>query len=208
MSAERGYLRETGNLVFHTALIGVLVAVGVGGGFGYTGQRVVVEGYAFANTLASYDSFNPGRFFRESDLVPYSIALDRFEPVYEQENLDALGQPVDFTAFVTTTMRGEEAREQRIKVNEPLAIGGTQVYLLGNGYAPELIVRDAEGDVVFSGPTPFLPQDANLFSLGRHQDPGRPRRAAGHPRTLLPRRRRRRRRAPTHPTSPTSSTRC
>lgn len=166
VSAERGYLRETGNLVFHTALIGVLVAVGVGGGFGYTGQRVVVEGYAFANTLASYDSFNPGRFFSESDLVPYSIALESFEAVYEQENLDALGQPIDFTATVTTTMLGAEPVEQRIKVNEPLAIGGTQVYLLGNGYAPEIIVRDGEGEVVFAGPTPFLPQDANLFSLG------------------------------------------
>ncbi|MFZ2963473.1 MAG: cytochrome c biogenesis protein ResB [Rhodoglobus sp.] len=166
VSAERGYLRETGNLVFHTALIGVLVAVGIGGGFGYTGQRVVVEGYAFANTLASYDSFNPGRFFRESDLVPYSIALDGFEAVYEQDNLDAIGQAVDFTANVTTTVRGAEPVEQQIKVNEPLSVGGTQVYLLGNGYAPELIVRDAVGEIVFSGPTPFLPQDANLFSLG------------------------------------------
>jgi cytochrome c biogenesis protein len=166
VSTERGYFRETGNLVFHTALIGVLVAVGVGGGFGYTGQRVVVEGYAFANTLASYDSFNPGRFFRESDLVPYSIALESFEAVYEQVNLDALGQPIDFTANVTTTLRGEQPVRQEIKVNEPLSLGGTQVYLLGNGYAPELIVRDAEGEVVFSGPTPFLPQDANLFSLG------------------------------------------
>jgi cytochrome c biogenesis protein len=40
------------------------------------------------------------------------------------------------------------------------------VYLLGNGYAPQLIVRDAEGTVVFSQPVAFLPQDSNLFSLG------------------------------------------
>src|SRR5690606_33038748 len=39
ISAERGYLRETGNLIFHTALVGVLVTVGVGSGFGYNGQR-------------------------------------------------------------------------------------------------------------------------------------------------------------------------
>src|SRR5690606_4047159 len=32
LSAERGYLRETGNLMFHTALLGVLISVGVGGG--------------------------------------------------------------------------------------------------------------------------------------------------------------------------------
>jgi cytochrome c biogenesis protein len=166
VSAERGYLRETGNLVFHVALIGVLVTVGVGGGFGYTAQRVVVEGYAFNNSLASYDSFNPGRFVNGDALVPYTIALDDFEATYEESNFDALGQAIDFTAQVTTTMRGEQPREQEIKVNAPLEIGGTQVYLLGNGYAPVVIVRDADGEIVFNQPTPFLPTDANLTSFG------------------------------------------
>src|SRR5690606_16013410 len=40
VSAERGYWRETGNLLFHLALVGVLITVGVGGSFAYTGQRV------------------------------------------------------------------------------------------------------------------------------------------------------------------------
>ena len=166
VSAERGYLRETGNLVFHTALIGVLVSVGIGGGFGFTGQRVVVEGQAFVNSLASYDSFNPGRFFSESELEPFTIVLDSFDVSYEEQNLKALGQAVDFTANVTTTLRGQEPAPATIKVNEPLSIGGTQVYLLGNGYAPVVTVRDPEGAVVFSQPVAFLPQDANLTSLG------------------------------------------
>ena len=85
---------------------------------------------------------------------------------YEQENLKALGQAIDYTANVTTQLRGEEPQPATIKVNEPLTIGGTQVYLLGNGYAPDVIVRDAEGTVVFSQPVAFLPQDANLTSLG------------------------------------------
>ena len=83
VSAERGYLRETGNLVFHTALVGMLLTVGIGGGFGYTGQRVLVEGEPFTNVLASYDSFNPGRFFDETVLEPYSMRLDDFEAHYE-----------------------------------------------------------------------------------------------------------------------------
>lgn len=165
VSAERGYLRETGNLVFHIALIGVLVTVGIGGGFGYTGQRVVVEGYAFNNSLASYDSFNPGRFFNDAALEPYSIALDSFKPVYEESNEHAIGQPIDYTANVTTTVRGQQPRKETIKVNSPLEIGGTQVYLLGNGYAPVVTVRDADGNVVFSQPTACLPQDANLRSI-------------------------------------------
>ncbi len=166
VSAERGYLRETGNLVFHVALLGVLVAVGIGGGFSYTGNRVVVEGYSFINSLASYDSFNPGRFFRESALVPYTVTVDKFTPVYEETIIAALGQPVDYTTEVTTTLRDGTTGEGTIKVNEPLAVGGTQVYLLGNGYAPELVIRDADGTIVFSRPTAFLPQDANLRSLG------------------------------------------
>jgi cytochrome c biogenesis protein len=164
VSAERGYLRETGNLVFHVALIGVLLAVGLGGGFGYTGQRVVVEGYAFSNSLASYDSFNPGRFFSDESLQPFTIALDSFEPVYEQSNRQALGQPVDYTANVTATMRGESPETAQIKVNAPLSVGGTNAYLLGNGYAPQLTVRNADDDVVWSQPTACLPFDANLGS--------------------------------------------
>ncbi|WP_010205389.1 cytochrome c biogenesis protein ResB [Salinibacterium sp. PAMC 21357] len=164
VSAERGYLRETGNLVFHSALVGVLLAVGLGGGFGYTGQRVVVEGYAFSNSLASYDSFNPGRFFADTALEPFTIALDSFVPVYEQSNKDAIGQAIDYTANVTTTMRGEASQSARVKVNEPLSLGGTNVYLLGNGYAPVLTVRDADEAVIWSQPTACLPFDSNLGS--------------------------------------------
>ena len=166
VSAERGYLRETGNLVFHIALIGVLIAIGVGGGLSYTGQRVVVEGYSFSNSLASYDSFNPGRFFSDAQLAPYTIAVNKFTPVYEEANLNAIGEAIDYTVDVTSTERGQDPKKDTIKVNEPLAIGGTEVYLLGNGYAPIVTVRDADGNVVFSQPTAFLPQDANLTSLG------------------------------------------
>jgi cytochrome c biogenesis protein len=125
----------------------------------------VVEGFAFNNSLASYDSFNPGRFFSDAALEPYSIALDSFTPVYEQKNLNALGQPIDYTAAVTTTMRGQKPHNDVIKVNSPLEIGGTQVYLLGNGYAPVVTVKDPNGTVVFSQPTACLPQNANLTSI-------------------------------------------
>ena len=166
VSAERGYLRETGNLVFHTALIGILVAVGIGGGFGYTGQKVLVVGQAFANVRLSFDSFNPGRFFSDSALQPYRLILDSFSAKYETQNLNAYGQPIDYTAKVTTYEGSGKATKQVIKVNSPLDIGGNQIYLLGNGYAPKITVRNSEGKVVFSESVPFLPQDANLTSLG------------------------------------------
>jgi cytochrome c biogenesis protein len=166
VSAERGYLRETGNLVFHSALVGVLVAVGIGGGFAYNGNKVIVEGQAFTNVLSGYDSFSPGRFFNDANLVPYSIAVDKFTATYEEENINAYGQPIDYTVDVTTDVPGEGTEQNTIKVNEPLRIAGSNAYLLGNGYAPWITVRDGDGNVAFSQPVPFLPQDANLTSVG------------------------------------------
>ncbi|MGN8051300.1 cytochrome c biogenesis protein ResB [Curtobacterium sp. 22159] len=166
VSAERGYLRETGNLVFHAALVGVLLAVGVGGGFGYTGQRLLVEGQTFSNVLGSYDSFNPGRWFQQSDLKGYNLTLDKFVTKYEERNLDALGQALDYSATVTTRQQGQAPKTSRLGVNDPVSVGGTNVYLLGNGYAMQVTVRDGEGNVAFKDTVPFLPEDANYTSTG------------------------------------------
>ncbi|HEY8282376.1 MAG TPA: cytochrome c biogenesis protein ResB [Leifsonia sp.] len=167
VSAERGYLRETGNLVFHTALLGVLVAIGIGGGFGYNGQKIVVVGQSFVNSLPSYNTFNPGRFFTDSSLAPFSLRVDGLDVHYETKNKNAIGTPLDYTAHVTATGPGDSSSKTTIKVNDPLSIGGTSVYLLGNGYAPTITVRDPDGKVVFTDSVPFIPQaDPNLTSLG------------------------------------------
>jgi len=166
VSAERGYLRETGNLVFHFSLIGVLIAVGIGGSLGYSGQRVVVEGQAFSNTLLAYDSFSPGRFFSASSLEPYNITLNKFTTKFEERNANAIGQATDYTASITAQVRGGQPFDTTIKVNEPLGIGDTSVYLLGNGYAPVIKVTNSAGEVVFNDAVPFLPQDKNFTSVG------------------------------------------
>ena len=44
VSAERGYLREVGNLVFHMSVLVVLVGFAIGGLFGYKGGVILVEG--------------------------------------------------------------------------------------------------------------------------------------------------------------------
>jgi cytochrome c biogenesis protein len=166
VSAERGYLRETGNLLFHFALVGILITVGFGGGFGFGGQRVLVEGQTFVNTLLAYDSFSPGRFFNDASLEPYKLTLNDFTVAYEMRNLKAYGQPVDYTAGVSVTRPGQAVDTEQVKVNVPMKAGNTNIYLLGNGYAPTVTVRDPAGLVVFTDSIPFLPQDANLTSLG------------------------------------------
>jgi len=165
VSAERGYWRETGNLLFHIALVGVLVAVGVGGSFAYTGQRVVVEGQTFVNTLLDYESMNRGRFVGDDALNPYSMTLDSFDVTYQTYGSAASGQAGDFSANMTVRENGE-TREGAVRVNHPLDIAGDNIYLLGNGYAPTVTVRNADDEVVFRNSVPFLPQDNALTSLG------------------------------------------
>jgi cytochrome c biogenesis protein len=167
VSAERGFLRETGNLVFHLALIGVLIAVGFGGGNSFSGQRVIVEGETFVNNLAGYDSLSPGTFFSEEKLVPFSVSLDKFEVDFDLVNQTNIGMPLDFRAFVTANIAGTgEVKSGLIRVNEPLELPGANLYLTGNGYAPVLTFKDPNGNVTFSGATPFLPQDSRYTSLG------------------------------------------
>ena len=163
--AEFGYLRETGNLVFHIALVGILTTLAATGGFGWSGQRVIIEGQTFTNQLASYDSFHPGSWFTEQNLQPYAVSLETFTPEYTKDPVKDVWMPIDFTATVTVT-EGDATREVILKVNEPLVAGDSQMYLLGNGFAPVITVRDPQGTVVFDQPVVFLSQDSNLTSVG------------------------------------------
>lgn len=166
VSAERGYLRETGNLIFHIAMLGVILSVGVLSGFNWHGQRVLVEGQTFVNGLVSYSSFNPGRFFTPAQLPPYSMQLNDLDVTYETENPNAIGTPLDYTAHVTLRHPGEDAVDTTIRVNDPLRLDGTDTYLLANGYAPTITVRDPEGNEVFRDSVAFIPQDSFLTSTG------------------------------------------
>jgi len=166
VSAERGYWRETGNLLFHIALVGVLITVGVGGGFAYTGQKVVVEGTSFVNTLIDYNSINRGRFVPDDAFDPYALTLDSFDITYEDFGTPGAGQAGNFKANLDVRESDGSTRKGSVEVNHPLAIGGDKIYLLGNGYAPTITVRNAEGTVLLSQPVEFLPQDSAMSSLG------------------------------------------
>ncbi|PNI07081.1 cytochrome c biogenesis protein ResB [Arthrobacter sp. AFG7.2] len=165
LGAERGFLKEVGNLVFHTSLIGVLVSVAVGGLFGYSGQRILVEGDTFVNTLVGYDQFTPGTNFEASRLQPYSIQLDKFDITFDRESEGKFGQPIDFTAAVTTKENPDApARQETLKVNDPVTLGGTSIYLTGNGYAPVVTIRDGAGNVAMQGPVVAKLQGDNYYS--------------------------------------------
>ena len=168
LSAESGFLRETGNLVFHLALIIVIVAVAVGHLFGWRGDRILVAGKSFSNTISAYDTFDPGPWVDTEGLSPFTVAVDKLDVTFEERAKGAQrGAPRDFTAY-TRTQSSPDAPQvaQTLKVNEPLSFGGVSVFLLGNGYAPVVTVRDAKGQVLLRQAAPFLPQDANYKSVG------------------------------------------
>lgn len=164
--AEKGFLREAGNLTFHIAAVVVLVAVAMGSLWGYKGSVIVVEGEGFSNTLTQYDDFSAGGWFDAGDLTPFSLQLDRFDALFVIDGPQQ-GQPREFEAQGSYVAEpGAEPVPYDIEVNHPLDVGSSSVYLVGQGYAPVVTVRDGEGDVVFSGPVPFLPEDASYTSSG------------------------------------------
>jgi len=168
VSAERGYLRETGNLVFHLALIVVILAVALGHLFGWRGDVIVPVGQTFSSSVSAYDTMDPGPWVNPERLAPFELAVDRLDVTFEERVGGAqFGAPRDFTAFTTTRQAiGAPNQRQVLKVNQPLSLGGASVFLLGNGYAPMITVRDAKGQVLYSQATPFLPQDNNYRSVG------------------------------------------
>ncbi|WP_375002027.1 cytochrome c biogenesis protein ResB [Aeromicrobium sp. CTD01-1L150] len=168
---EKGYLRELGNLIFHVSIVAVLVGVAVGALFGYRGAAIVTQGDSFANVLTQYDEFSSGALFDPDDLPPFSLQLDQMEARFWTDGPQR-GAPRLFRARGTYEERpGAEARDFDVQVNSPLAIDGTSVFLVGQGYAPVLRVTDAEGDVVFDDAVPFLPQDGTYTSNGVVQVP-------------------------------------
>ncbi|QEU92627.1 cytochrome c biogenesis protein ResB [Streptomyces kanamyceticus] len=166
VAAEKGYLRETGNLLFHVALIVMLIAFAAGQLFKSEGGKLVMEGDGFANTLSQYDDFKSGSLFDSGELAPFSFKLDDFEGTYQKSGPNR-GTPRTYRANVTYSegAHGPE-KKKAIEVNKPLEVDGSKVYLIGHGYAPTVTVRDPKGKVVYTASVPLLPIDQNGTATG------------------------------------------
>jgi cytochrome c biogenesis protein len=168
VSAERGYLREAGNLVFHLSVLVVLVGFAIGGLFGYKGGVILLVGdeYGFSNNLTQYDDFDPGSMFRADEMEPFSFEIDDFDVDWLTDGPRA-GMARGFVSHLLYRESPEsEPQEYDLKVNHPLSIGDTDVFLIGHGYAPVITIRDASGEKVKSGPAVFLPLDQSFRSVG------------------------------------------
>jgi cytochrome c biogenesis protein len=161
VSAEKGYLREFGNLVFHFALLALLVSIALGKLYGYEGTRsLVADGeQGLCNTsTAVYDSFRAGNLVDGTDLQPFCIRVDSFDATFLPN-----GQPDMYSSEVRYT-EGTPSTDAstwptaRIRVNEPLRVAGDRVYVLGNGFAPTFTVTFPNGEQR-TQTVPFVPDE-------------------------------------------------
>jgi cytochrome c biogenesis protein len=144
----------------------VLVGFGIGSLFGYKGGVILVVGNGFTNNLSQYDDFDPGSLFDAGKMEPFSFKVHDFK-IDWLESGPRQGMASGFQAPLTYRTSPDAAPQQYdLRVNHPLTIGGTQVFLIGHGYAPVITIRDGKGHKVYSGPTVFLPESSNFESFG------------------------------------------
>ena len=98
ISAEKGYARESGNLLFHLSLVLVLIGVGIGSLLGSRGDAILNVGDRFINTPTSYDILGFGKFQAEDSLSPFSITVKDFQAQYDS----VTNAPIDYTLTVST----------------------------------------------------------------------------------------------------------
>jgi len=147
ISAEKGYVREFGNIVFHFSLLALLVAIAVGKLFGYEGNVIVVAnggpGFCSASP-AAFDSFRAGNTVDGTSLNPICLRVNDFDADYLPS-----GQALSFAANVEYQAGDDLAtntwRPYRLEVNHPLRLGGDRLYLQGHGYAPTFTVTFPDG---------------------------------------------------------------
>ncbi|QBX57271.1 cytochrome c biogenesis protein ResB [Nocardioides seonyuensis] len=163
--AEKGQVRELGNLAFHLSLLVLLIGVAGGRLFGYEGRVALVEDTTFANVASSYDAMTPAPWADVAGLEPLDLTLEDFVAEFENSG-PRFGEPRAFEATVSYRSAEEGDGTFAVRPNRPLDINGTKFFLTGHGYAPQLTVRDGNGDVAASGPTIFLPMDQAFTSDG------------------------------------------
>ena len=179
LSAERGRHRETGNVLFHLALLAVLIGLALTTLLGFKATTLVVAGNGFANTITQYDSYTAGRLVSTSRLAPFSLTVDSFTVRFET-GLEQFGAAREFDAAVTLVPRpGVAPVQEHILVNHPLHVGNEEVHLIGHGYAPVFTVTDGAGKTAYSRAGGVPAAGRQLLLDRRAESAGREARPAG-----------------------------
>ena len=160
VAAEKGYLREAGNLIFHVALIVMLVAFAVGQLWKSEGGKLIVEGDGFSNTLTQYDDFKSGialrhRRPRRRSASPSTSSIGTYERTGPQK-----GTPRTYRAARHLLRgRGRQAEQKTVDRGQRAA-GDRRLQGLPDrrtATRPSSPSRTAGARSSTRAPSPFLP---------------------------------------------------
>ncbi len=151
---DRHQYTKMATLLTHLGLILFLVAAAVTSLWGDEQGLVVAEG----ESLTVQPIGTPGL------LLVRNLGFEA--PGFET------GSPTDFTTDLAVFRDGQEIARKTIRVNDPLGIAGYTFHQNGFGPAPDLVLRDTDGGILWSGPVPLTEQAAG-FPYGILSVPGR-----------------------------------
>lgn len=165
IAAEKGYLRDVGNLSFHISLLALLLSTSIGSLFGYEGSVIITEGEGFcASSPIAFDDFRPGALVDATTTTPFCIDVDAFHATYTQTGLAASFQ-ADIRFQIDAELGTENWQHRALEVNDPLRFSGERLYLMGHGYTPTFRVAFPNGETR-NYAQPFLPSDSLFTSEG------------------------------------------
>ncbi|HKG57373.1 MAG TPA: cytochrome c biogenesis protein ResB [Candidatus Limnocylindrales bacterium] len=151
---DRHQYTKMATLLTHLGLILFLVAAAVTWKLGDEQGLVVPEGDA----LTVQPIGTPGLLLVRN--------LDFDAPGFES------GRATDFTTDLAVYQDGRQIARKTIRVNDPLSVAGYTFHQNGFGPAPDLLIRDSEGGVLWSGPV-ALTNQANGMPYDTMAVPGR-----------------------------------
>lgn len=164
--AVRGRLAPLGTLVFHAALLFLVVGIIVGAGEAVQARLAVAEGERFVGAPSSYAAVDPPG--RRSSIPKLSFKLKKVKPRFWKKQLlfTDLYADISFPA-------GKPVGRRRVRLNVPWKPRfGVYVSLTGLGYAPRYRLTDPGGRVLeenFVKLTTFPPGSIDKFTAaGRY----------------------------------------
>jgi cytochrome c biogenesis protein len=131
---DRHRWTKLATLLTHLGLILFLVAAAITARFGFEEPLVIAEG----DTQTVQNVGTAGL------LLVRNVA-------FEAPGIET-GQPSDFTTALVVYRDGVEVASKTIRVNDPLSVGGYTLHQNGFGPAPDIVIRETDGDVLWSGP--------------------------------------------------------
>jgi cytochrome c biogenesis protein len=147
------YWGEWGSWIFHSAFFLLVVAVVWGKATGYQGLVAVTEGQSFTNSPAGYDTLQTGLLFN-GQFANFTLDLKKFTVQYASNGEASL---YDSRVDVYDGSRYVESKD--IQVNDFLSVDGINVYQQDYGFAPQIVVRNPQGQTVFNAPVQLFGDD-------------------------------------------------